>query len=101
MSFLFLDHAVAQWPWYFDPYRSRPLYELPQPPNWIKLTTETQPPLAKEVAMPVNDDKLTQLAQEVMRLRSDLLELSARQHVLEARMITISEMFETAGERET
>ena len=44
--------------------------------------------------MPVNDDKLTALAQEVMRLRSDLLELSARQHALEARMITISEMIE-------
>lgn len=95
---LFLEQAIAQWPKWFAPYRSRPLYELPQPAKWIKLPTETQPPSAKKVAMPVNDDKLTQLAQEVMRLRSDLLELSARQHALEARMITISEMLEAAGQ---
>ena len=42
-----------------------------------------------------DDEKLTTLALEVARLRGEVLELAARQHSLEARLITISEMIES------
>lgn len=60
----------------------------PQEPAWC-------------VEMPVNDEKLTKLAMEVAKLRGEVWELSVRLHALEARMVTISEMLEAAGEHET
>ena len=98
---LFLDQAIAQWPKWFDPYRSRPLYELPQPANWIKLTPETQPPLAKEVAMPVNDDKLTALERELRReiqwLRGEVMALSGKLHEVQG---VVEELSNRDRERE-